>query len=74
MLLIYNELIPLLNQEGGGGFPNVLADGHLIFIAFYGWRGKIHKILIEICEKYIVILYAVGNTHYFFPSAFSNYA
>jgi len=40
MLLTCNELTSVLNQEGGGGFPNVPADGHLIFIAFYGWRGK----------------------------------
>jgi len=40
VLLACNELTPLWNQEGGGGFPNFPADGHLIPIAFYGWRGK----------------------------------
>jgi hypothetical protein len=47
VLLTYNELTPLLNQECGEGFPNILADGDMIFTAFYGWRGKKeHKILI----------------------------
>ena len=41
VLLTYSEFTPLLNQEGGGGFPNILADGHLISIAFMGGgRGR----------------------------------